>query len=225
MRYRYAVLMLLLTCFWLMQGCARPVILVPAPSAAVVGMEAVNDVKGVRVSATGETWEGDPQVRDHVTPIEVTIQNQHGSPLRFSYSLFSLTDPSGTLYAALPPYSIKGSIQESAGFSEFSCPGFYVAPYYSPFYPYLDYYEDPFDYDPFYFDRYYACWKDIPLPTKEMLDEALPEGVLEDGAEVTGFLYFEKIKGSESYEFKMELVDAKDGNYFGTIKIPFVPKD
>ena len=163
------------------------------------------------------------KVKEKVTPLQVTIENNHGSPIRFSYALFSLTDPSGLSFAALPPYSISGTIEEK-DVSNFSCPGFYVAPYYSPFYPNLNSYDDDFDYDYSYFDHYYSCWKDVSLPTQEMLDVALPEGVLKNGAKVTGFLYFEKVGEAKSYNFNMKLVDDSDGNIFGNIVIPFEEK-
>jgi len=170
--------LLFLILFWpfcLATGCAGVGVLVPAPSATVEGNLAVQAVKGVHIEVTGEGWATDPLVYNEVTPLRVTIKNEHGSPLRITYSIFSLVDDEGDLYSVLPPYAIKEA-DNRMNSSEFTCPGFYVAPYYSPYYPFLDRYDDPFYYDPFYYDYYYPCWKDIGtgLPTKEMIDEALP---------------------------------------------------
>lgn len=63
----------------------------------------------------------------------------------------------------------------------------------------------------------------MPLPTIEMREAALPEGTLEDGGEVYGFLYFEKVAKEEiGLTFKNDLVDASDGKTFGTISIPLL---
>jgi hypothetical protein len=223
MKFR-TFIMIVPFCLLMAAGCAQTPILVPAPDSSlqVTGMTAVDKVKGVSVAASGDKWKGDVRVRDFVTPLEVTINNRHGSLLKISYSLFSLRDTSGNLYSALPPYSVKGTIREYA--SSYYCPGFYVAPYYSRFYPSMPAYEDPFYYDPFYYDYYYPCWRNINLPTPEMLDEALPEGVLRNGTEATGFLYFEKIGKADHYTFEMDLVDAKTGERFGTVSIPFIKK-
>ena len=217
-------LMIVPFCLWMTAGCARTPVLVPAPDSSlqVTGSTVVDKIKGVSVAVSGDKWKGDFQVRDFVTPMEVTINNRHGSLLKIGYNLFSLRDTSGNLYSVLPPYSVKGTIREYG--SSYYCPGFYVAPYYSQFYPRMPGYPDPFYYDPFYYDYYYNCWRDVNLPTPEMLDLALPEGVLENGAKATGFLYFEKIGEADRYTFEMDLVDAKTGERFGTVSIPFIKK-
>ena len=209
----------------IMTGCTTMPVLEPNPELSFepeLGT-AVYKLKGVYVAVSGDKWEGEEKVREHVTPLEVTINNGHGSLLKISYTLFSLRDTSGVLYSALPPYSIRGSIRKYA--SQYSCPGFLVAPHYSRFYPSMPAYQDPFYYDPSYYNHYYGCWQNIDLPTPEMLDKALPEGVLKNGAEATGFLYFEKIGQADQYIFEMDLVDAKSGERFGTISIPLIKKE
>ncbi|MFO7963398.1 MAG: hypothetical protein R6U50_05705 [Desulfobacterales bacterium] len=205
-------------------GCARMPVLVPDPSLQIEDATAGQQVKGVHVAASGRAWEGKEQVREHVTPFRVNITNRSGAPLKISYNLFSLTSGTGELYSALPPYSVEGTIYEPAMRSRFACPGFYVAPHYHRFYPYMHLYRYPFYYDPFYFDHYYTCWREISLPTREMLDNAIPEGVLKDGAEASGFLYFQKIGDAPQYVFQMELVQA-EGERFGEIRIPFIKKN
>ena len=55
-----------------------------------------------------------------------------------------------------------------------------------------------------------------------MLSEALPEGVVQDGGSVSGFVYFQSVTGRESaVQFEMNLVDASGGEAFGVIAIPF----
>jgi hypothetical protein len=58
-----------------------------------------------------------------------------------------------------------------------------------------------------------------------MLNRALPDGVLENKAKVSGFLYFQKIGEAERYTFEMDLVDAETGKKFGTVCIPLIKKE
>jgi hypothetical protein len=221
---RVILFSLTLSFICLAAGCAGPRILVPAPSAEMADNEAVETVKGVHVEVTGEGWKGDPGIYDAVTPIKISIKNNSGSPLHISYSNFSLVDANGNRYSVLPPYSLEEESYDRTEYSSFECSGFYVAPYYSPYYPYLHRYEGPFFYDPFYFDYYYQCWPDTgtELPKKEMLDEAIPEGVLWGKMSISGFVYFEKIEDSTKYFFRMDLVDAKEGSRFGEITVPMI---
>jgi hypothetical protein len=55
-----------------------------------------------------------------------------------------------------------------------------------------------------------------------MLQRALPEGVVEPGGRVGGFLYFQRLEGPGPFTFSVDLVDAKTGERLGVITIPFV---
>jgi hypothetical protein len=60
------------------------------------------------------------------------------------------------------------------------------------------------------------------LPTRDVLRLSVPEGVLEEGGSVTGFLYFENLSARERQTtFQVRLVDAKTGEAFGSLAIPF----
>jgi hypothetical protein len=55
-----------------------------------------------------------------------------------------------------------------------------------------------------------------------MLRRALPEGTLEPGGTVTGFIYFQGVSEREgSVTLQARLVDARTGEQFGTLSIPF----
>ena len=60
------------------------------------------------------------------------------------------------------------------------------------------------------------------LPTGAMVQKALPEGVLEPGGRVTGFLYFEDIDvgKDDRATFVTDLVNASGGETVGAIRIP-----
>ena len=227
MTHKILIYSSLLSLLCLATGCAGPRILVPAPSSLMQRNEGVQTLKGITVEVTGEGWNADPEVYDEVTPIKITIKNDSDSPLRISYSIFSLFDSEGNLSSVLPPYSIEEKMNEDAASSEFTCSGFYVAPYYSRYYPNMLRYEDPFFYDPIYNQHYYSCWKNnsIELPTKEMINKALPEGVLWQKVTVSGYLYFEKVKESEKYRFRMDVIDIKTGVRLGEISIPMIVRE
>lgn len=206
-------------------GCATTPELVPAPDAQPAppgpGKGAIAEVSGVRVIARSDAWAGFPPDLDKVTPILVTIENDGKVPLRIRYNEFSLVAPStGKRYAAIPPFNIRGIEVEpitSLGYS-----GFWVAPYYAPYYPRLRPYYGVFPFDSYYYDQYYPAWVDIQLPTGDMIQKALPEGVLDPGGRITGYLYFQNVdRDARMVEFTQELVDADNGERFGEVRIPF----
>jgi hypothetical protein len=104
---------------------------------------------------------------------------------------------------------------------------FYVAPFYSYYYPgwplwYGGVY--PFGYDygwdvPYYPSEEYALRPS--LPSQDMLSVSLPEGVLEPGGTVDGFLYFQRVPPGDAH-LEMNLVDGSSGQQFGTITMPLV---
>lgn len=218
----------------LIVGCTSTADLKPAPAADEVARleeAAVDQVNGVRMIAQADEWPGPQPIRNEVTPLRVIIDNQSKVPLRLRYSDFALVIDDGTRYAALPLYQIEGAVPEPVladGYTPIANPGFVydrftVAPLYNPVYPTMGTYSGTFAYDPFYYDTYGAFWKTLPLPTKEMLERALPEGVLSAGGRLEGYLYFEQLPGDLSrVTFRADLSDAQNNNFFGEIRIPLV---
>jgi hypothetical protein len=206
-------------------GCASTPELVPAPGAQPAppgpGKGAVGTVDGVRVIARSDAWSGFPPHLDRVTPILVTIENEGKTPLRIRYNEFTLIAPAtGASYAAIPPFDIRGTEVEPITTLGYS--GFWVAPYYAPYYPGLRPYYGAFPFDHYYYDQYFPAWIDISLPTGDMVQKALPEGVLDPGGRVTGYLYFQNVKREERVvNFTAELMNASTGASFGTVRIPF----
>lgn len=220
---RNAAFFWILLCLGLLTtNCATKITLKPAPAVQKIseeGLVGADTSEGVSVTINTTAWTGRPAVKQEITPIKVKIQNEHGSSIRIRYNEFSLMSPSGRHYAALPPHAIEGAVVVTP---TIRWRGFRVAPYYRSVYPDLPYWSGPFGYDPHYHERYYGYWQ-LPLPTIEMREAALPEGTLEDGGEVYGFLYFEKVAKEEiGLTFKNDLVDASDGKTFGTISIPLL---
>ncbi len=57
-----------------------------------------------------------------------------------------------------------------------------------------------------------------------MISMAMPEGVLEPGGSIAGFLYFEDVEDTDiqQVDFTVALVDADTEEGIGTARIPFV---
>ncbi len=220
-------------------------ILVPASTAVRSGPAAFAEVGGVRAWAEG-TWTGFPaNLPDYVTPVHVTLENRSGRTVRLAYQDFALRGGTGVRYAALPPFSIPAAVGDAAA------PGtvvladyhpakpvtphppprpvhprihvhrFFVAPPYAgvyvgfPLWPHLWAWNA----------AYYAQWRPLwpsALPSDDMLQRALPEGALEDGGVVSGFVYFQHAGREANVTLELSLHDAQTGDALGTAALPFV---
>lgn len=214
-------------------GCAinEAANLEPAATAEPVsGMEdaARTSVKGVRVLTQAAPWPGETPIENEVTPIRVRIENDGRIPIDVRYRDLTLLGPEGNRYNALPPYRIGGTVTQpevdrsygpitNPGFT-FS--GFELAPYYSPVYPDMAVYTDPFVYDANFYGNAYRYWEETDLPTMEMLQQAMPEGVVNSGGNIEGWVYFEKVPEHESrVVLRTDLVDSRTGKEFAEVRI------
>ncbi len=106
--------------------------------------------------------------------------------------------------------------------------GYYVAPWWGYSYPGIGFWSSPWGPpDLGYYNEYYPYMQKVQLPTESMLRKAIPEGVIADGGDVTGFLYFQPPKVNDNEQgltFKVKLIDAKTNQQFGTIEVPFIAK-
>jgi hypothetical protein len=228
---RNPLLLLSLTALWA-SGCSHNPYLVPAPNAKVVPDQkdaAEAEEFGVHLVVNGNDWRGYPvDLADVISPVEAGIENKSGKSLSIRYKDFSLTDQSGFQSSALPPYTMDGA--SARAYSPLLEPSFHfglfwIAPYYYPvFGPGLEAWPGDFPYDPDYYQMYYGFWPGA-LPTRSMLEQGIPEGVVGDGGHITGFLYFPRVKREiTNVSFEFELVDAKTKQSFGTIRIPLIRK-
>ncbi len=213
----------------LLAGCAGRR-LAPAPQADRVAGDkyaAQEEQNGVRIIFDAD-WKGDPEnLESAVTPLRVTLTNNSGHPLRVRLRDFTLATDTGFRSIAIPPFRIRGSVPETqATFVQpyFGWSGFYVAPFYSPFYgPYYRAWGGPWAFDAPYY-TVYTTWQK-PLPTEDMLQKALPEGVLESGGILTGYIYFQRIpEHVTGVSFQAKLMDAVTEETVATMEIPFVVK-
>ena len=158
---------------------------------------AVESRSGVTVTADGSVWDSSPKnLPTEVTPVWVTLHNGTGRSLRVQYDEFTLRGASGAIYVALAPYVLRGSPSRPA----FEVPDggyfdkFKVAAYLAPFYPWLPVWSGPLPHGP---SIQSVAWR-AGWPSADMLDRALPEGVLENSGTASGFLYFQKVDVRES---------------------------
>jgi hypothetical protein len=211
-------------------ACARTVArLSPAPTATPVqgpGRGAVATAAGVSVIARAEAWQWDPpDLNTKVTPILLELQNDGTHEVLVRYNRIWLVDADGHRFNAMPPYNIEGTLSEPFtvqnpyyGFNRFA-----IAPYLSRYYPRFSRYGGSFAYDQAYYSPYYTTYAQVRLPTADMVQRALPEGVLSAGGRAMGFVYFQALhRDARQVTLVVEIVDAATGTPVGTARIPFV---
>jgi len=199
----------------------------PAPEAAAapsgVGEGAVAVDEGVRMVVRTGAWRGFPDgLATEITPLLVEITNDSDRPLLVRYEGITLTSLEGRTYMAMPPFDIDTDVVETVMVNEYAYDGFAIAPHLSRYYPRLRV-ADPFWWDGGYYARTVPAFRRIALPTGDMVQMALPEGVLAPGSRITGFVYFEQLADDISrVTFSADLVDATVRTAFGRLEIPFV---
>jgi len=209
-------------------ACIHQRELVPAPGAQTLPGQprvAEETVEGVRVQVDSAAWRKG-QLYEVLSPVRVTIENGSGRALRIAYGEFTLGDPSGFRLAALPPY--QAAVADAAAGSVSAPPGyvgsgFLVTPTSAHTYRGVLPWHGPIPYDPVYYNRWYGP-SPVSLPNKELLRQGLPEGVLEAGGRLSGFLYFKDQPKGTTLTFYASLVEAETGQAFGTVAIPFTVK-
>lgn len=192
----------------------------PAPSG--VGSGAVASSAGVEIEARAGAWRGVPQtLEQEVTPLLVTITNNSDQPMLIRYSAFRLSGVNGKQFGAMPPFDIDEEVTETITVDAFPYTGFTVAPYLRRYYPRLTA-ADAFLLDRAFYSRMVPVFRTIRLPTGDMVQKALPEGVLAPGSRVAGFLYFEDLDDDvANVTFTADLLNASTQASFGNISIPF----
>jgi hypothetical protein len=207
-----------------LSGCTAT--LAPAPGTTRLpgpNQAAIAESAGVRVAAAASAWRGYPlDLDDVVLPMLVVVENGGSRRLRIRYDDFWLAGADGRRFAAIPPYEVTGTVSEPIPAA------YYPRPFLAGYYPGWGF-GGPFLYDRLYYDPYWPFYGHYPafayvrLPTNDMIQRALPEGVVEPKGKISGFLYFERVpRKAREVTFTARLVDADSGTELGTITIPFV---
>jgi len=214
-------------------ACSQQATLRPGPEADYatwMKQAAVEDVDGVEIVAEPDAWSGDPDVRDHVTPMRIVVENDHDEAVRIRYQDIALIASNGTRYNALPPLEVRGTIEQRHVVRHdpqvapaFVYDGYDVAPYVHSAYPTMERYAGHFYHDADYYENYHDYWSLRPLPTAHMLSVAIPEGVVRPNGRVEGFVYFPAVDEDHSkVRLRVDVAEAERGRSIGEISIPFV---
>ena len=153
----------------------------------------------IEIIAQPAPWPGDAVITRAVTPLRVQIRNHGEIPVEVHLHAIALVSGEGRVHHAVPPVAIRGRVPSLDQPAQVVQPGFEadrftVAGRYRRVHPRLRNYNGPFRHDVPYYRRYYDQWSTTErLPTPEMAASAMPEGVLEAGEQVTGWLYFERV--------------------------------
>lgn len=161
---------------------------------------------------TGETFAALP-------PSEITGQHygDNASPARSEVVLAAWQPPTPQVRGRIVYGRPRAVITPAFAWS-----GFYYAPYWGYGYSGLGPWPDWWGPSMGYYNLYYPYMRSFNLPTQSMLSKGLPEGVISPDGYVDGFLYFRKVNPELSnVEFVAKLQDAKTGEQFGEIEIPF----
>jgi hypothetical protein len=192
------------------------------PDQAVAGQPeaGIATAAGVRLVATAGDWRGWPDdLEEHLTPVEVLIENRSGRSIRIRHDAFGLVDANGFRHPALDPREVRRTLLPYGPhayvhfhygfFGAYPWPGFYF-PWAYPYYPYS--WWGPWG---------VGIWAEpswgayAPRPG--------PEGALENGGQVSVLLFF-PVPALElpGLDLVADLVDQASGAPLATIRIPFV---
>lgn len=186
----------------------------PMPTAQAV-------VSNVAVSVHGG-WSGEPRNLDDIaTPVFMRVENQSGGPILVRFGMMRLSTEAGRVYGALSPLDVRSSQPALALDTQLDSPMLSLAPR---------------SYGPYYDGSNSGTWSDMnqpvrgqridpftapDLPSKDMLDRALNEGVVDHDAERSGFVYFKRIPpDAKNVVLIADVVSAVDRRILGTVRIP-----
>jgi hypothetical protein len=183
---------------------------------------AVASDAGVQMTLRARAWHGHPaNLRDAVIPVEITLENHGTHPIKVQHSLLLLRAPALD-YKPLEPQAlvqktviVRGDplAVPQPGRDEWKRTGGAsgsLATIGTGQSASTNYARD------------YASWT-VDLPTRDMIDHALPEGVLAPGERISGFLYYEPLpNGIEHVRFAFDLVDAHSSLTLGHLAVPLV---
>jgi hypothetical protein len=199
-------------------ACA-PRLYLHTPARASATDRAVATVSGVHVTIDTDEWRGVPEALGDLVALQVTIENASSRPLRLRYREFALVSPSGERAPALPPFDLEQTVTYWLTSYPYPWYAFHLAPHLSGFYRGFWTGAWDFTHDADYYATHYRTLTGLVQPTPDMLRNALPEGVLEPGGRITGFLYFQDHGNSQRATFQANLLDAASRQTFGRIQV------
>jgi hypothetical protein len=206
----------LLAAVLLLAGCAsgaRP----PAVDTGAAGRTGSATSPDVEIVARAGAWRGWPSdLARFVTPIHVTVVNLGAVPVRVSHDDFALTLAGDRQLAAVLPTEVRGTVYQPPP-SPLSSAGFMLgADRYGPERDWVL----PGSAWNAAADPVARVGEPFALPSPDVLDRALREGVLQPGGTASGFVYFERGPRAGQVELTARLVDAWTGQGLGRAVVP-----
>jgi hypothetical protein len=188
----------------------------PGPEVAVVNAD------GVRIYTSGDAWNGIPaSLGSTVTPLAVRIENHSGGPIRLVYERFALVTAGGREFHPLPLLPLTASSAVGPLQPTFQPAGFFVAPRFAAAYGSLPRWHAALPRDESLYRLDYRQWP-AGLPSQDMILKGLPEGVLEDGGSISGFLYFDhQARDYHEVTFRADFTAGDWERRVALIEIPF----
>lgn len=190
------------------------------PLAADSGAEArgsATTTPDVEIVARAGAWRGWPSdLARFVTPIHVTVVNLGAVPVRVSHDDFVLALADNRQLAAVLPTEVRGTIYQPPP-SPLSSTGFVLgADGYGPGRDWVL----PGSAWNAAADPVARVGEPFALPSPDVLDRALREGVLQPGGTASGFVYFARGPHAGQVELTVRLVDAWTGQRLGRAVVP-----
>ncbi len=181
---------------------------------------------GLRMIVQTTPWPGQHLIEMEVTPVRVHIANDGSRPVAVRYDDFVIVNERGKTYRALYPHQTSGevppsTVREQVEEPRFEHEAFSVAAHQQVFYPgVLQVYDGSFI--PSHAAEH--LWGD--LPTAEMRAWALPEGVVQPGGYIEGYLYFQKVSADDArLTVRATLSKPGNGEAIARFALPFVVED
>ena len=227
---RYAIALGILVGL-LLSACAPRPVLGPAPQAEAApdSAGAVRDEAArVVVTARLDGWRAMPaNLAEVAAPVLVEIDNRSERPVRLQLSAFQLIRSDAASFRARSAASIRGSLRDARPTASPALPGgspigYSITAEAGGFVSGRSADRGGLDYDVMHFGRRFAPAREIELPSRDMQQLALGEGVIAAAEKKSGFLYFEPFGPDTRYAvLQMELIDAQTGRSMGTVRLPF----
>jgi len=217
-------------------GCAdkSKTTLKPAASAQnVPGMPEAAKAQSNVASLVAEIgkWPGEKSVGKKVTPVHIVLENTGTQPILVRYRSFAIVAQDGSQkFAALPPFQITSDfvapavIAKSAPITpKWTAMGFELDPAYATLYRGIGVADEPLDFDNAYYNAYYPSIRETELPAGDAQKFVLPEGILNPGGRLDGYLLFEKVpKDQQTIMLNAALMStAEDSPEIGRLSVPF----
>ena len=185
---------------------------------------AVSTTAGLTVTVNGQRWPGSPgEVGEIVTPLAVTITNHSGQPVQLTHEMFALVGPSGVKVHALSPFKIQRPGTTGYGPYSWGYGGWGYGGWggYGWGGPWAGWYGPSWGYGGYWGPSYYS----EPLPSRDMLQGAMPEGELENGGSAHGYVYFPYVgEHVQQVLFTANVVSSENHEPIAQLEIPLVAK-